>query len=223
LHARGSDFQPVGDAADDGLSLAGGQSSQAGSPNQTASNSTLSVGPDPTTTGLLRTNSEDWQGGGVYMWKINDATGTAGSSQGWDEISTSSLSVSSVSAAKPFTISVESLDDGASGTPADLGAGSPSGIHTWVIAQSDSQVTINGTRQSPENLLDTGLFALNTSGFTVDGQSVPSSDFQLNLVAAGNGDDIDLTFNATPEPGTTLLAGMGISPLLLARRRRVAA
>ena len=78
-------------------------------------------------------------------------------------------------------------------------------------------------RQSPENLLDTGLFALNTSGFTVDGQSVPSSDFQLNLVAAGNGDDIDLTFNATPEPGTTLLAGMGISPLLLARRRRVAA
>jgi hypothetical protein len=225
IHARGADFQLVGDAADGGLPLAGGPSSGAGSPGPMIDNSapiivtagaTTSVGADTTQTGLLTTNSQVWDGGATYAWKINDGTGQAGSPDGWDEISMSALSVDSASPTSPITIAMQSLDGTTPGTPANV---EPGNTYDWTIAHSDSQVSVNGSPQSPANLLDTGLFALDTSGFTVDGNAFPQSDFQLNLVSNASGDDLQLIFAAIPEPCTALLVGICIAPPLLARRR----
>jgi hypothetical protein len=225
LHAHGADFQLVGDATDGGLPLAGGPSSGAGSPGQTIDNAapiiitagaTTSVGPDSTGTGLLTTNSQIWSGGATYDWKINDGTGQPGSADGWDEISMSAFSVTAASPTSPITIAMQSLDGTIPGTPANV---EPGNKYNWTIAHSDSQISVDGAPQSPANLLDTGDFALDTSGFTVDGSTFPLSDFQLNLVADGNGDDLQLTFAAVPEPCTAMLVGVCIGPMLLARRR----
>jgi len=225
LRAHGADFQLVGDAADGGLPLAGGPSSGAGSPGQTIDNAapiivtagaTTSVGPDSTGTGLLTTNSQIWSGGSTYAWKIADGAGQPGSPDGWDEISMSALSVTSASPANPVTIAAQTLDGTTPGTPSNVEIGN---TYTWTIAHSNSQISVDGAPQSPGNLLDTGAFALDTSAFTVDGSTFPQSDFQLNLVANGNGDDLQFVFAAVPEPCTAALVGVCIAPLLLARRR----
>jgi hypothetical protein len=226
LHGRGSKFELVGDAGDGGLALVGtSDSSGSGTVGSVGEGNTpplvfgagtsITTGTGTTQTGLLNTDSEDWQGGSTYDWKINDLSGKPGSGDGWDEISMSALTVSSVSSTNPVTIALQSLNGTVPGTP----AGATDGPQSFVIAHSDSQVTINTTPQQPENLLDTGLFALDTSGFTVDNSPVPKSDFQLELVADGDGDNLQLNYTPSPEPGTTLLASAAIFPLLLARRR----
>jgi hypothetical protein len=229
FHARGADFQLIGDTVDGGLAVAGGPSGGTGGSGQTTGDSTpivvaaggtISVGSDNATTGLISTGGQEWDGGSKYVWKINNVAGHAGTSNGWDEVSTSSLSVSAA-AGNPVTIAPQSFDGTSPGTPAGVSAAG--GTYSWVIAHSDSQVTINGTPQAPENLVDTGAFALDTSNFTVDGSSVPKSDFALDLVANGTGDNLVLTYNAAPEPGTALLAGVGLYPLLMVRRRCTAA
>jgi hypothetical protein len=98
--------------------------------------------------------------------------------------------------------------------------GSVGQIYTWTIAHTDTPLSINDAIAPTGDLLATGMFVLNTSGFTVDGETFPLSDFQLESVPVNGGDDIDLSFNGTPEPGTTLLVAAGLAPMLMARRRR---
>jgi hypothetical protein len=231
FHARRADFQLIGDTVNGGLAVTSGSSDENNGSGQTmgagqttgdsspivvVSGGTISVGSDGTTTGLLSTGAQEWDGGSTYVWKINNVAGTPGTSDGWDKVSMSALSVSA-SAGNPVTIAPQSFDGSSPGTPAGIsGSG---GTYSWVIAHSDSQVSINQTPQAPENLVNTGAFALDTSNFKVDGSSVPQSDFQLDLVVNGNGDDLVLTYNAAPEPGEVMLAGVGMCPLLLTRRR----
>ena len=242
VHARRSDFQLVGDTADGGLELqptnsvageppavSGGTTpptvggGTSGAPLLIGPGNTLSTGSTSLPPASSATNAETWEGGGTYLWKINDAAGAAGSPDGWDEITMPDLSVSSVSAANPFTIKLESFAGVTPGTPAGLGAGASNGPFTWTIAHSDTPVSAT---PSAQNLIDSGAFALDTSGFTVDGSSVPASDFTLQLVGAGTGQDLQLEFNgatvftATPEPTTALLAAIGMAPLLGRRPRR---
>jgi hypothetical protein len=220
LHAKGADFQLVGDAANGGLALGGVASSPGvgGAPIVVGDSQTISAGIDSTHTGQLTAASVVLDGGSIYSWKINSVAGTPGSSTGWDEIAANSLSVDSASSSNPVTVALQSLNGTAPGTPAGVTPGS--GPFTLTIAHSDSQVSINGTPQSPEDLLATGNFQLDTSGFTVNNASASQSDFQLMLVSDGTGgDNIQLIFNATPEPGTAVLVGACCAPILLARRR----
>ncbi|NBW87012.1 MAG: hypothetical protein EBR23_09345, partial [Planctomycetia bacterium] len=63
----------------------------------------------PAATGTLTTRGTHTWANGTYAWRINDATGTAGGSSGWDLLRFSGLDVSAI--ADTFTIKV-------SGTPA---------------------------------------------------------------------------------------------------------
>lgn len=219
IHARNADFQLVGDVANGGLSLAGSLSPDVGTggaaPLEVSAGQTISAASS-TQTGLLSDESVVLDGGSTYTWKISNAAGAPGAPDGWDNISTNSLSVISASADEPVTIALNSLNGTTPGTPAGV---LPGRTYSWIIAQSASQVSINGTPQAPENLLSTKMFALDTSGFTVANTSVSLSDFQLNLVTDGNGQDLQLVYDAAPEPGTAVLVGTIFLPLLLSRRR----
>ena len=71
---------------------------------------------------------------------------------------------------------------------------------------------------------DSGIFALNTSAFdSANAISSTNTYFALELVnTSGTNYSLDV-YNSAPEPGTTVLALGGLSPLLLSRRRRTVA
>lgn len=248
FHARGSNFQLVGDFANGGLSLqpligsVGGAVGGGTSGGDTGGGTTPVVGggntgglppvvvgptdtisePDTTGTGLFSTGDETWNGGGTYLWKINDLAGAPGAPDGWDELNMPTLTVASVTSTSKFTIKLRSFSGNIQGTPAGLGNDGLDVPHVWTIAHSDTAASINSQVQTAPTLLDPALFALDTSEFTVDGVSIPSADFQLQLVNGTTvGQDLQLIYTPTPEPATALLVGIGGLPLLAGRRRSV--
>ena len=171
--------------------------------------------------GILTTAGETWNGGGTYSWKVTTAGGLGapntvtniGGTPGvdWDDVQMTTLSVASTSG-NQFTIA-----------PVGSLTNVPSGNINWVIAQTSSTVT--GISAGTTNLLAVAspLFALNTSGLSVNGGASPvsSSLFSLELISLGGGnDDLVLSYNAAPEPCTALLCMGGMVPMLIGRRRR---
>jgi autotransporter-associated beta strand protein len=191
----------------------------------TLSSGNITAGVDAVTPGKLATSStETWSGGAKFIWKINDATGAKGASDGWDDLTMSALTLTSLSTSNRFTISLNSLSGNTTGTPSHL---TTSGSQEWIIAEtSAATVQIDGTPYANVNLFGgatpvalAGLFVLDTSGFQVSGQPAPNGDFSLDLVTVGGDEDLQLTYNAAPEPGALILSLAGLMPLLLARRR----
>jgi fibronectin-binding autotransporter adhesin len=185
---------------------------------------TIAVGADSTHPGLLNTNNagqaSTWEAGADYAWKTDSATGMAGTN--FDQINMTSLNVTG-SHSSPFTIILSDLSaaGGTAGTaPSGLAAGD-----SWVLATTSTTAQINGSNVTSGALLTSGLssdvFALSTSNFDNASGPVPPSAFSLDFVANGiGGDNLVLTYNATPEPGTGVLALGGTLPLLVGRRRR---
>jgi fibronectin-binding autotransporter adhesin len=208
------------------------------------SGGTIAAGSSSSTYGTLTSGSDSWQGGGKYLWKISTAgtggvaagsgaSGTPGQTSSWDYVTMSSLNVSTagVAASSSFTIVPTAT------------LTTTNGQYSWILAQvagtanlalpSGIAAPTSTLGSSSPNLLQTtptsGLadaFALNTAGFTVNGQnnqSGTSSAFSLEFVNIGGNDDLVLDYSATPEPGTAMLVLGGAAPLLLGRRRRKAA
>lgn len=190
----------------------------------TVSGGNITAGSNSTTSGTLTslsTNGVTISGGSGYIWKLNNGNGSAGTSSGWDEIATRGLTFSSLSAGGNFTVYI-------TGTPTGLQPGTT----TYVIATDPSgPIAVNSIGAQGNGTIlagagvasaDSGLFALNTNGFSASASPVvgSSSSFQLELIGDGSGQDLALVYSATPEPGTALLVLGGTVPILLARRRR---
>jgi autotransporter-associated beta strand protein len=151
----------------------------------------------PTTDATLTTGPMTWNAGGDYLWKVSQLpTGSSSSGAGtsWDELSVSSLAISSTSSA-PFTL-----------TPIGNPPGfSPTQPYTWQIATLPP--TGGGiTGFTPSN------FALNTSQF--ESGTLPSSAFTVSS------DPQDIYFSYTPSPEPSALAMIGIVVFALVPRRR---
>jgi autotransporter-associated beta strand protein len=194
---------------------------------------TITAGADALTTGKLATNSQTWNGGGAYLWKVSgNGSGTAGSSgaNGYDLLGMTAngngtgtgLLVANAGGTTPFTIAISGNSTIPSGA-----AGKVNNVFT--IAQVSGGVTINSSTfssppASPVTLSGaSGAFVLDTSNFKDNGSSFPSSAFALTLVTDPNNaslTDLQLTYNSTPEPGTALLLLAGGTPFLMTRRRR---
>lgn len=187
-------------------------------------------------TGTLSTGAQTWGNGGQYAFKLTNAgaTGTTpqagGNSTTWDQLSMSALTIANGST---FTIA-----------PVGTLTGVTASTYTWEIAQigtgtSGNNITVtSGPNISPStsgtgpNLLtalpasETGLFALNTSGLTVDSGGAPTGSSQFSLYyeqvnnSGTNSDDLVLSYNAAPEPGTAALFLAAGVPVFLGRRRR---
>ena len=66
-----------------------------------------------------------------------------------------------------------------------------------------------------------GLFSLDTTGFVSANPGTAGGGFYLeDIGTTGGAGTLDVVYNATPEPGTTLLVLAGAVPMLTARRRR---
>ncbi len=210
----------------DGLTL-GSNSQLTGSGNITGgvtigSGATIAPGADAAHVGVLNADTQSWSAGGNFIWKTTAATGTPGSD--WDLLTMSALTVGATHV-NPFTVNVTSAGNNTAGGPA---AGfNPAQPTTWTIAQIGSAAIVNGNATPTGNgtitpLTGTGsdVFALDTSNFVLANPGTFPDGFQLELVGTGSGDDLDLVYDATPEPTGGLLALCGAIPVLLPRRRR---
>jgi fibronectin-binding autotransporter adhesin len=181
-----------------------------------------------TGTGLLTSYSTSGvalSAGSGYTWKINADTthsGTAGGATGWDEIATQSIALGSsgtpLNSSSKFTVSIN-------GAPA---SGFGYGTQLFPIATAVNGISLNGTAvTSGTNLstADSNDFVLSTSGFTAPSSaSGLTTSWQLEVVSdmslGTSGQDLDLVYSATPEPGAAMLVLAGALPVLGARRRR---
>lgn len=153
--------------------------------------------------------------GGRYNWKLGDPTvgdttvtgnGTlsntfangTGPGFNWDVLALSTLSVAADTSTK-FTIG---LEGSVTLTPGDT--------YVFPIATAASLGGISG--------FDPNKFLLDTSGLTVNG-GTPGFEFGIALDPNGNGNQIDLTYNAVPEPLSLGLLTFGALALLRRPRR----
>jgi len=186
----------------------------------------IAAGASTSATGLLTSYSTSGvalSAGSGYTWKINadTSTGTAGGATGWDEIATQSIllgSGTSLSSSGKFTVNI-------TGSPS---SGFGYGTQLFPIATAVNGISLNGTAvTSGTNLstIDSSDFVLSTSGFTAPSSaSGLTTSWQLEVVAATglgpSGQDLDLVYSATPEPGAMMLVLGGVVPMLIGRRRR---
>lgn len=177
--------------------------------------------------GTLTSGNHTWNGGGAYIWKIN-APGTAGAISGTPGTSYDELVIGNgVTSGSPLTVTTTGLA-AFTITPQGNLTSVANGTYNWAIAQIGSgnatTISVNGntTSASPTTPLSSSIFALDTSGLTVNNgaDSVASNNFSLYFESVGSNNDLVLDYNAAPEPGTALLFLAGAMPMLTARRRR---
>ena len=116
------------------------------------------------------------------------------------------------SSGNPYSWTIAQVTGGAPTLPA--GVAVPAS--TTLGASTDNLLTDTSGGANP-------VFALDTSGFTIDGatgNSIPSSNFSLEFVGTGSGDNLILDYSSAPEPGTIMLVLGGAVPMLMGRRRR---
>jgi autotransporter-associated beta strand protein len=163
-------------------------------------NGTFAPGNSP---GATNTGSQTWAAGGLYLWEINDVMGEMGQNPGWDVTNiTGSLNITATSE-NPFTIDLTTLD---LADELGLAANFDNTLsYQWTVAFATSG--IYG--------FDTNKFFLETTGFQ---NALGGGSFGLQL----NGNALQLTFTAVPEPGTwALLLGSLALGLVWARRRKL--
>jgi len=167
-------------------------------------NGVIAPGNSP---GTLTTGSQLWNIGGSYLWEINDSGGSKGGTNGWDWLDIDGdLNLASLSAGG-FTIDIDSLNSSDLTGTADgfdysgLAYGDAYGT-TFIIATAD---TITG--------FDASLFTFDDSDF-INGK--------LEWSISESGTDLVLSAVFVPEPSSTALLGLGLSSLLLRRKRSAA-
>jgi autotransporter-associated beta strand protein len=141
----------------------------------------------------------EWGGDGNYVWELNDTLGTVGADSGWDLLSVAGLLEITATAGDRFTLDLRSLTlANGSGDPANF---DPLLDYAWTIASAGGGVSG----------FDAEAFEIVRSGFT----GTADGTFGVAL----NGNDVQVTYTPTPEPGTAALLLGSLGFLGVTRRR----
>ena len=124
----------------------------------------ISPGASP---GTINSGNEIWNGGGTYIWEINDVDAGQGTDPGWDLINiTGNLKINAHSGNK-FTVKITSLTlANAAGVVHDFDNNSD---YTWTVVTTTTGITgfdpavINLDSASFSNALGSGLFIIETA------------------------------------------------------------
>lgn len=157
------------------------------------------ISPFLNTIGTLTNNGQlQFNGGGTYVWDINNATGTAGADPGWGLLNVTNAGITvNANAATPFIIKITSLTPG--DVPGNAVNFNENGTTSWTIAQTTAG--ISGFSPS--------AFVLDTTGFSnpkgSGGFSLGLSPDQTALVLTFTGTQVITTplVNQTNNAGTT--------------------
>jgi hypothetical protein len=185
----------------------------------------ISPGGSP---GAFVTASENWNGGGHYLWQLNNATNTPGADPGWDLLQiTGGLNITAA-ATNRFTIDVASL--ASTNVPGLVDGFDAGASNRWLIAQVTDAITnfdakaFHIVQTGFSNNLGGQIFAINMDNETnlvlfLKTNSAPS----LTIPADQTIDELTpltvTSFATDPDPGSTLTfsllappTGMTIDP-----------
>ncbi|MCW5554740.1 MAG: DUF4082 domain-containing protein [Verrucomicrobiae bacterium] len=133
--------------------------------------------------GTLATGSQTWNGGGSYVWEINQATGGAGI--GYDQLDAGNGQITvNATSENRFTLRLVTLNGSSPGQAADF---DPNGSYTWVVARGGS---VSG--------FDQNKFIIDASAF----QNDPGAGY---FTLEQSGSDIRLRFSSQLTVATTNL------------------
>lgn len=154
--------------------------------------------------------------GSIFDVKVNGVGSTGGTGGGaavagtnWDQVQMYALSVTSAATINLYGLTANNV---AGATPG-FSSSTPFNLIVATLA--------NVTQSTLSADIASGDFVLNTSNFT-NNNSTPyaNTGFQLVALAAGGGSDLEISYTASPEPGTAMLVLGGAVPMLMNRRRR---
>ena len=171
-----------------------------------ASGGTLSPGNSP---GTLTASSATWNGGGTYVWEINNFLGSEGTS--WDFLNVTGSLAISASAGNRFIIDIVSLlaADNTAGLADEFDAFAN---YSFAIATAAGGIT--GFSSSYFDILTSGFAnSMNPEGASASGS--------WGILQDGNSIKLSYTAaTAIPEPATGGLLLMGLGVVAAWRRRR---
>ncbi|MCL4785697.1 MAG: CehA/McbA family metallohydrolase, partial [Verrucomicrobia bacterium] len=162
--------------------------------------------------GSLNTGAQTWNGGGTYVWELNNATGSAGS--GYDRLNAGANAITiGASSAEKFTLKLVTLNGASPGLAANF---NPNSVYTWTIASGGS---LNGFAAEKfaidasafQNDIGSGVFRVQQSGGNL--QLTFSRDVQITTTSLPIGEvnaaySAGLTATGGPAPFTwSLLSG----------------
>ena len=176
----------------------------------TITSGTLTVSSGATITagsaapGTLNTAAQTWIGGGIYAWKINNATGAQGTN--WDLLNGSgTLDISTLSPSSKFIIDL-----------VGLAAGNVSGaVPNW-NKDVDWAWKI-GTFSNITGTFNAAYFNVDASAFTNNNPLTAGGVFSISNV----GNDLFVSYSSTsPEPSTWILVGLSLPVIFCCRHWR---
>jgi autotransporter-associated beta strand protein len=187
-------------ASGSGLIL-GGASGAAGS-LRIDDGGSFTAGSSRYASGTFNAASAEFAAGGSFILNLRSATGTAGSSSGWDRLNLSGALSLTATAGDPFTVRLESL--GTTTTPGAAASFSGASNYSWQFVTAAGGITG----------FDAAAFTVDTSGWT--------NAFSGAFSVGRSGDSLFLNYSAIPEPSTYAVL-LGCAALAGAgwRRRRM--
>ncbi|MES2307617.1 MAG: PEP-CTERM sorting domain-containing protein, partial [Verrucomicrobiota bacterium] len=144
--------------------------------------------------GTLTTGSETWHAGGSYLWEINNLSGIAGQTEGWDFLNVQGI-LEITSGVHEFTFQLDSIGI--------LSGWDPLSNHQWTVASASG-----------------GILDFNSDFFLIDSNAFEDQNFlaggKFHLEMSAH--DLLLVYSAVPEPH--ILSLLGIFLGMLWRRKK---
>jgi hypothetical protein len=156
---------------------------------------------------MTNTGDMTWGGGGRFLFEIYDS-GTSGGGTDWDALLISGDLMITSSSANPFVIDMQTLANPAANSPGLMPTWDGNTNHQWLFDVAGSEITS----------FDASGFTFNTTNFL----NVKPSTFSVargDNPLGGTNNALYIVYSI-PEPGTLVLAGIGLAAAGWHRRRR---